>query len=396
MSKRNKEKEQDTNLKVISRIEDAISDLKNKNFTMFFFVVDSKNVPNGSMCYIYQMAKAMQDKGYDVCMLYQLENEYTQEEIELLEKNEQPLDDMRRFVGVTGWLGEEYGTLRHMNIMKEKWEVSPSDFLFIPEVFQSIMFHTYKNKITCKRYVILQNYDYVTEFIPLGQQWANYGIDHVIATNENQAKLINDVFPYTEPHTTVINPFIPDYFRKPLKAKNLIVNIIAKNKDDVNRIVKPFYWKYPVYQFVSFRDLRGFPRKKYAEMLKEGCITIWVDEHTPFGYGAVEAMRCGNIVIGKIPDQIPEWMSDYNGIWFNDINNVPDLVYRAVSQMLADEIPHILADGMTETDKKYTYEEYDRNITNFLDKMIEERIGDMTTILDITKKNNMKEENNEQ
>ena len=37
---------------VIDRIDKAIADLKNNNFTIYFFIADCKNVPNSSMEYI--------------------------------------------------------------------------------------------------------------------------------------------------------------------------------------------------------------------------------------------------------------------------------------------------------------------------------------------------------
>lgn len=371
--------------KLIKNVEYAISKLENNEFTLYFFVLDSKNVPNETMCYIYQMAKAMQDKGYNVCMVYQMDNEYTKEEIEEIEKNGGVPDENRVFVGVGEWLGEEFAAMPHLNIAKEPWNVGGYDFLFIPEVFSTIMFLTLKNKIPCKRYVILHDFSYVTEFIPLGQQWANYGMDHVVATCEEQAKRINTVFPYTKEHTTVIEPYFPTYFRKPVTAKKMIVNIIAKDKEDVNRIVKPFYWKYPLYSFISFRDLRGFPRKMYAELLQEGQITVWCDDKTPFGCSAVEALKCGNLVIGKLPDIIPEWMTDENGIWFNDLIDVPDLIYKAVSTLLADEMPKILQKGIDEMEKKYNYDEYEKKIDSFVEKMKAERIKELGAYADIEK-----------
>ena len=33
----------------LERVEKAINDIKNNDFTLYFFVVDSKNVPNGSI-----------------------------------------------------------------------------------------------------------------------------------------------------------------------------------------------------------------------------------------------------------------------------------------------------------------------------------------------------------
>lgn len=376
----------------IQRIEDAIGDLNKKNFNMYFFVVDSKNVPNGNMNYIYHMAKALYDKDYNVTMCYQLDDEYSPGELAEIEQKGMLPDDMKRFVGVGDWLGEEYAALPHMNIRKEEWRIGPSDFLFIPEVFSSFMYETFKNHIPCKRYVILQNYGYVTEFIPFGAQWITYGIDHVIANTKANADLINGVFPYTKEHTTVLPPYIDGYFRKPVKAKKLIINIVSKNTDDINRIIKPFYWKYPVYQFVSFEDLRGLPEKQFAERLKEGAITIWMDENTPFGYSGLEAIRCGNIVIGQIPKIIPDWMTDNNGVWFSDINDVPEILSKVVATLIEDEIPEEMQNAMEETSKLYSYEEYSKNVDDFMANAINERVNELKSIIDNIKNNAKKTE----
>ena len=66
--------------KALERIDEAISKLETNDFCFYFFVVDCKNVPNGSIQYIYQLAKTLNDKNYKVKMLYQLENEYDNEE----------------------------------------------------------------------------------------------------------------------------------------------------------------------------------------------------------------------------------------------------------------------------------------------------------------------------
>lgn len=374
---------------VIKRIESTIKNIQEKDFNLFFFVIDSKNTPNGSLSYIYQMAKTFQDKGYNVKMLYQLENEYTPAELEEIEKKELPFDENRMFIGVSSWLGDEYSTLEHMNIQKDEWKVSPSDVLFIPEVFSSLMFETFKHNIPCKRYIILQNYDYVTEFIPLGVEWLNYGIKDVITTTKLQETMIKDVFPYV--NTTVVPPYIDNVFRKSLKPKKLIVNIVTKQQSTVNKIIKNFYWKYPSYRFVSFRDLRGFPRKDFAELLQEGAITIWVDENTYFGYTPLEAMRCGNIVIGKIPENEPEWMVENetlknNGIWFDNFRQLPDILSRVIKAWMNDEVPEELLQKMEETNKMYSFNEWDKNTDILIKDISEQRITELTNILNSIKK----------
>ena len=369
--------------KAIERIDEAISNLKNNNFTFYFFVVDCKNVPNGSTQYIYQLAKTLADKNYNVKMLYQLENEYTKEELNELNRKEKPIDESRIFTGVGEWLGEEYMTLEHMNISKEEWKVGPSDFLFIPEVFSSLMKQTYQYKAPCKRIAILNNYDYITEFIPFNDEWGTYGIRDVIVNTDYQAKLIQNVFPYIQPK--ILSPYIYECFRKPIKPKKLIVNIISKRTEDVNKIMKQFYWKYPMYKFIAFRDLRGYPKEKFAEYLQESAITVWIDNETPFGYSAIEAIRSGNIVVGKVPEHMPEWMGDENGlfnngVWTFDINVIPDILSKVLGSWMQDKVPNELYTNMEELDKMYTYEEYQKNVDKIFKEYIDNRINEFEEI----------------
>ena len=369
--------------KALERIDEAISKLEINDFCFYFFVVDCKNVPNGSIQYIYQLAKTLNDKNYKVKMLYQLENEYDNEELEELKRKEKPIDERRVFTGVGEWLGEEYMQLEHLNISKQEWTVSPSDFLFIPEVFPSLMKQTYQYKAPCKRIVLLHNYDYITEFIPFSDEWGTYGIHDVIANTKAQGDLISSVFPYV--NVKILNPYISNIFRKPIKPKKLIVNIISKKTEDVNKIMKQFYWKYPMYKFISFRDLRGYPKETFAEFLQESAITVWIDNETPFGYSAIEAIKTGNIVIGKVPDHMPEWMGDENGlfnngVWTYDLNTIPDILSRVLGSWMQDRIPETLCENMDNVDNLYTFEGYQNNVNEIINGYINDRINELKEI----------------
>ena len=369
--------------KALERIDEAISKLEINDFCFYFFVVDCKNVPNGSIQYIYQLAKTLNDKNYKVKMLYQLENEYDNEELEELKRKEKPIDERRVFTGVGEWLGEEYMQLEHLNISKQEWTVSPSDFLFIPEVFSSLMKQTYQYKAPCKRIVLLHNYDYITEFIPFSDEWGTYGIHDVIANTKAQGDLISSVFPYV--NVKILNPYISNIFRKPIKPKKLIVNIISKKTEDVNKIMKQFYWKYPMYKFISFRDLRGYPKETFAEFLQESAITVWIDNETPFGYSAIEAIKTGNIVIGKVPEHIPEWMGDENGlfnngVWTYDLNTIPDILSRVLGSWMQDRIPETLCENMDNVDNLYTFEGYQNNVNEIINGYINDRLNELKEI----------------
>ena len=278
----------------------------------------------------------------------------------------------------------KYGKLKHLNVSNGGWQISPSDFLFIPEAFASLMKETYQKHIPCKRYVIVENFRHISEFIPFGDQWATYGITDAIVCTEKQSALVKSVFKYV--NTYILPPYIPEYFRKPLTAKKLIVNVVTKTKEDAEHIVKMFYWKYPLFNFVPFRFLSNFPREKYAEMLQEGAITIWVDNDSSFGYNALESMRCGNIVIGKIPETVPEWMVDENGetlpngLWVNDINQIPDVLASAINGWIEDDISTTLYDEMDKTNKEYSLGQWEANVTKIITDIFDKRVAEFEAL----------------
>lgn len=378
-------------LKAIERIEESIANLKDNNFNIYFFVVDSRNVPNSSLAYIYELAKTLKDKNYNVTMLYQLQGEYTEAELYKKKKKGKQIDPSKVFVGVGDWLGQEYANIPHMNIAHAQWKVSPSDILFIPEAFSSLMFQTYQYKAPCRRIVLLQNFSYVTDFIPFGVEWKNYGIYDVVATTKQQENLIKSVFPYMR--SKILPPVVPSIFRKPIEPKKLLINIITNDQRNVNRIIKTFYWKYPIYKFVSFVDLRNRSREEFAEKLREGAITVWVDGETPFGHSALEAIACDNILIGKVPEMIPEWMTNEDGtlndcgVWTYDINVIPDLLANVIGAWMQDNIPEQLTNAMDDVNKKYLSERWNDNVDNIISSIINEQVKSFESIKNSIQKN---------
>lgn len=388
----------ENDVKAIERIEESVANLKNNNFNIYFFVIDSRGIPNSSLEYIYEMAKTLYDKKYNVTMLYQLQGEYTEAELYKKKKKGKQIDPSKVFIGVGDWMGKEYANIPHMNIAHAQWKVAPCDILFIPEAFSSLMFQTYQYKAPCRRIVLLQNFSYVTDFIPLGVEWKNYGIYDVVASTKQQEELIKSVFPYVR--SKVLSPVVPSVFREPIKPKKLTVNLLTNDQRILNRIVKTFYWKYPIYKFVSFVDLRNLPRDEYAEKLREGAIAIWVDNDTPFGHSAVEAIKCDNVLIGKVPEMIPEWMTNEDGtlndsgVWTYDVNMIPDLLANVIGAWMQDELPEQLIESMKETKSKYTTEEWETNVNETITTIINEQINSFESIKNSIS-NNITEETTE-
>lgn len=331
-----------TKKEMLEIVEANISKIENKDFNVYFYVLDTKGNPSSALEYIYQTALCLKNMGYKVGLLH----------------NE------GEFVGVANWLGEEYANLPHYNVEKSNVEISPCDFLFIPEIFANVMMQT--KKLPCKRVVIVQNYKHITEFLPVSQSMKTLGITDIIATTELQGKKFSEFFP--EVRTHVVHPSIKKMFRNNDAPRKLVVNLICKDQSIKNQISKSFYWKNPIYRFVSFRDLIGMPQDVFTDCLRENAITIWEDDDTPFGYTLLEALRCGGLVLAKIPTHPSEWMLDENGnltnsiIWFDDNEQIPQILSSVVRSWTLDVIPSEAYEKQKDFDNLYSEESQNAEI----------------------------------
>lgn len=351
--------------KVIKTLDKSIKKIEKGESKLLFFVADSKGTPIGSLSYIYDIAYKLKEMKYNVQMMY-AEND---------------------FVGVETWLGTKYSSLPHANISKDVVDISPSDVVFIPELYSSVMAKT--RDLKCKKVAILQNFDYMTDLIPFGASWMSMGIFDCITTSNSLKQRLNEVFP--EVNVRVIRPVIDQVF-KPSEEQKFIVNIVTKDENEINSIVKPFKWKYPSYGFVTFRYINGKSREDFAKYISEGCITVWVDQNTDFGYSALEAMASGNIVIGKIPENEPEWMLDKegklkdNGIWFYKMRDLPEILFEVISTVLYEKTPKEIYTNMTETLSEYTEEKQRKELKSVIvEDIIESKKQELISIRDLYK-----------
>ena len=349
-----------TREEMIKVAEENVSRLENKDFGFYFYVLDTKGNPSSALEYICQTALCLKNLGYNVTMLH----------------NE------KDFEGVGGWMGKEYDEIKHANIEKENVTISASDFLFIPEIFANVMMQT--AKLPCKRVIIVQNANNITEFMPVSQSFEGLGISDAIVSTEAQALKLDDWFGTLRTH--VVSPSIRDIYKPGTEPMKLLINIVAKEQSDVNMIVKPFYWKNPIYKFVSFRDLRGMAQDTFAKALQEAAITIWVDDNTQFGYTLLEAIKCGGLVFAKVPKEPTEWMIDEEGIvdgpiWFETLEDLAEVLPSAIRSWTLDQIP---ADAYKAENfvGKYTEDAQKEQIKKvYVDEIVGKRLADFKEVL---------------
>ena len=117
----------------IEKVRKSIENLRNKSSRIYFFVHDTKGNAKASIKYIYDMALILRKEGYNTIILH----------------------EKKEYDGVSNWLGEEYMVeLPHNYIENSNIEISPEDFLVLPEIFGFVM-EQVKN-LPCGKIILCQ------------------------------------------------------------------------------------------------------------------------------------------------------------------------------------------------------------------------------------------------
>jgi len=352
----------------------VLDKLENKDFGFYFFTLDTKGNPTAGIANIYEHVKVLTELGYKAYIMH--------------EKNDYKLTADENGQGISEWLGKEYASLPHISIESQQLNIGPADFIIIPEIFSNIMDQV--KGFPCKKIVFSQSYDYLLELLPIGKRWnTDYGFNDVITTSEKQARYLNTLFPSIRTHVVPVS--IPTYFKNSDKPKIPVVTINTRNQNDAAKIAKSFYLQFPIYKWITFKELRGLPREQFAKELSSSCLSVWIDETAGFGTFPLEAIESNTPVIGKIPNLIPEWMEakdaegNYsiknNGVWTNTTINIPELIATYIKVWLEDSVPSDLIQGIEDSKGQYTPEKQKESLTQVYFGLIENRKIEFNTML---------------
>jgi len=313
--------------------------------------MDTKGAAKASVALIYDIVKELRNAGHNAIIMH--------------EKSD--------FHDVTTWLGDNYKDIPHVSIEAKQVEVIISDLVIIPEVFGHVLEQT--QKMPCEKIMFSQAYDYILQTLPPGMTWRNYGVGTCITTSKTQKEYIQSIMgslDYLE-----IVPSIGDYFKKYEYPQPPLISIHTREPRDTMKIIKSFYIKYPQFKWLTFRDLRNLPKKKFAEDLSESFVSIWVDDISGFGTFPLESMKCGVPVIGKVPNLKPEWMTEDNGIWSYEFNQIVDILGNFVQKWLEDELPSELYSDMEKTIENYKKETFVDSVLDVFNAINERKILDV-------------------
>jgi hypothetical protein len=337
------------NSEQIQKLEKSIENMKEKLSRVYFVVQDTKGNAKASVRYIYQMAMVLKKNGYNPIILH--------------EKPE--------YFGVSDWLGEEYMSIEHRAIEGTSLEISPDDLIIIPEIYGFIMDQI--TKLPCGKIVLSQAFDHVFETLQPGQTWSSLGFYKCITTSNKQKELIESVMRNVS--VEVVEPYISETFKKNEFPPKTIINIHTRDHRDTTNLIKSFYAKFPQYRWITFRDLRGLSEEEFADSMKDSFLSIWIDQTSSFGTFPLESMKMGIPVLGLVPDHVPTWMNEDNGLWVNNKTIIVDVLSDFIQNWLEDNLNPELFNNMDLTVQKInTPEKFESETIELFSKMFETRI----------------------
>lgn len=310
------------------KVELSIKNLREKKARIYLFVQDTKGNARASVRYIYDLALTLKNNNFNPIILH----------------------EKKDYAGVANWLGSEYMDLPHQSIESQSLEITPEDFLILPEIFGYVMEQI--KKLPCAKIVLVQSYAYLTETLQPGQNWAQFGFYKCITTTSQQREYVEKIMRGTS--FDIIEPTISSHFVKRKFPPLPIIGVHTREQEDTINLIKTFYLKFPQFRWFTFRDMRGLSEKDFANSLKECCLTVWIDNKSGFGTFPIESMACGVPCLGKIPDLQPSWMNEENGIWITDVTLMSDFIADYIQNWLEDNIKPDLYTKMEETAKRFT------------------------------------------
>lgn len=335
----------------ITKLENSIDKLKNKKSRIYFITQDTRGNAKASVSYIYKMAMSLLNSGFNPIILHE-KSDYTE---------------------VGDWMGSEYSEkIPHKSIEGQNLEVSPEDFIIVPELFGFVMNQV--TKLPCGKIVLCQAYDHILETLQPGENWNQLGFFKCITTSDTQKEYLENVMRNVS--YDILSPHISDLFEKQNFPPKPIIAIHSRDQRDSINLIKNFYVKFPQYRWVTFKDMRGLSEKEFASSLKDCFLSVWIDESSAYGTFPLESFKTGVPVLGLTPNLVPSWMNSENGLWVNNKIQLVDYVADFLQNWLEDNINESLFTSMDETLKSLTsYEEFSTNVVSLFEGYLNTRLN---------------------
>lgn len=354
-------------LEKIEKVKASLVKLQNKKSKFLFCVPDAPN-PVASVYEIYFHATVVKNMGYEVIIM--------------VERGD--------YVPPT-WIEKELTNHKHMSMADPKLQVGPEDVMVIPEVYSNIMEQT-KN-LPCVRIGLLQSVDYMINSLIPGTDWQSFGIQDIITTSPMLKEWVETYYG-KKFNIRTYSVGIPDYFERTNLPQKPIISVVGRNANEISKLVKLFFSKYPQYNWVTFDPMltkskppQAMRRVDFAKRLQGNFAAVWIDRIASFGTFPLECMKSGVIPICLKPDVMPEYMVERDetgkvvkvvegaGVWTENYYDLPVLIGDVLVKFLDDGISPALYESMEKIASKYNQENSEKELSVIYQEVIDQRIS---------------------
>jgi len=350
----------------IEKLQTALNNLKDKK-SKIIFCVPENHQPSVSVYEIYLHATVVKNMGFEVIILTE-KPEYI----------------------IPYWIEENLIDFKHIPMSDPKLSVSIDDIMVIPDVYSNIMEQT-KN-LPCLRVGFLQSIDYMMNSLIPGVDWKSFGVNDIITTSKMLKDILN-IYYHNKFNVKTYNIGIPNYFSKTNEPQKPVISIIGRNPNEISKLVKLFYAKFPQYGWVTFDPMltkskppQTMRRIDFAKRLQGNFAAVWIDRISSFGTFPLECMKSGVIPICLKPDILPEYLIERDendiafkfnhdaGVWTDNFYDIPIIIGDLIIKFLDDNIPTEMYDNMDKIVIKYSQEDSKKQIEEIYTNLINERI----------------------
>ena len=141
--------------------------------------------------------------------------------------------------------------------------------------------------------------------------------------------------------------------------------------------------KFPQYRWVTFRDMRGLSESDFSKSLKDSFVSVWIDPTSSWGSFPLESMKSGVPVIGLVPNMVPSWMDEKNGVWVQKQGEMLDVIADFVLNWLEDNITDELYRLGSETAEQFCDEvKFENQVLESINGIFEARLQNFKSQLE--------------
>lgn len=365
---------QKAELEKIEKVKISLDRLMNKKSKFLFCVADVPN-PTAAIYEIYFHATVVKNMGHEVIIMVE-RGDYV----------------------VPTWIEKELTNHKHISMGDPKLTVGPEDIMVIPDVFSNIMEQT--RSLPCIRIGLLQSIDYMTNALIPGTDWKSFGINDIITTSLTLKEMVETYYGKGKFNIRTYNIGIPEYFEPSKTPQKPVISIVGRNPNEVSKMVKLFFSRYPQYSWVTFDPMltrskppQAMRRIDFAKRLQGNFAAVWIDRISSFGTFPLECMKSGVIPICLKPDIMPEYMLERDeagnvikvresaGVWTDNFYDLPILTGEVLIKYLDDSISPDLYKSMSDIASKYNQETSEKELNEIYQGFIDNRINQFQNIL---------------